>query len=227
MFLSTALVALAALAAASPAAQSYPSKQRSKGFHLVVNVTDLSRDFSPSIHNTYITTIHIGAAQNLLGIGDQSKSRTFYTNGTATEYMIGLATTVSDLAIPPAPFGFSLHQDAQGSPMSAGHLDAGPGDKGYVLTRFPVPYAFLAPEQMAICYESVPYYDGLFLYILKQLNWSISKVLPENCAPVRLMAECAELDKLPADAIANHDHVYEAECYNNVKAIDWPKFKPW
>ncbi len=227
MLLSIVLTGLAALTAASPAAQPYPTKQRSPGFRLVINITDLARDFSPSIQYTYLTTIHTGAAQNLLGIGDDSTSRIFYINGTATEFMIGQATTISDGATPPVPFGFTLHPDAEGSPMSTAHLDAGLGDKGYVLTRFPVPYVFLAPEQMAICYESVPYYKDQLLYILKQLNWSISKVLPDNCAPVRLMAECADLDKLPPNSIASHDHVYEAECYKSVKSIEWTKYAPW
>jgi hypothetical protein len=220
---------LAALAGASPlnGQASYPDKDRSQGFRLVVNVTGLDHDFSPSIQHTYITAIHTGAAQNLLGIGEQSSSRIFYVNGTTTEYLLGQATTQSDGSLPPTPFGYSLRPDFEGSAMSTAHLDAGPGDKGYVLTRFPVPYVFLAPEQMAICYESIPYYGGRNLHIVKNLNLNINKTLPGNCAPVRLIAECADLGLIPVHGPASHDYAYDSECYKSVKMIDWTQYGPW
>lgn len=229
MLSSICFAGLAALAGASSLQNqaSYPGKDRSQGFRLVVNVTDLGYDFSPSIQHTYITAIHTGAAQNLLGIGEQSSSRIFYVNGTTTEFLLGQATTQSDMSLPLTPFGYSLRPDAEGSAMSTAHLDAGPGDKGYVLTRFPVPYVFLAPEQMAICYESIPYYGGRFLHIVKQLNLNINKTLPRNCAPVRLMAECADLELIPIYGPASHDYAYDSECYKSVKMIDWTKYSPW
>lgn len=225
------IVALATLAAASPLGQrsdgpSYPPTSSSKGFRLVANVTDTSRDLSPSVQNQYVTSIHVGAGLNLVGVGSKDVSRLFYINGTTGEFMRGEATTVTDGATPLVPFGFTLTEDSADSAMSTAHLNGGPGTKGDVTTRIPVPYVFLAPEQMAICDEYVAYYQKN-MQIVKQLNLNKNKTLPANCAPVRLMAECAELNELPEGSLSNHDNVYTGGCYDDVASIEWSKYTAW
>lgn len=97
---------LAGLAAAAPTTvvPHYPDSSVSKGFNLVINVTDPSRDLSPSIQNTYVTSIHVGAGLKLVGnSADPEAGRLFYVNGTAEEAFYGQSSIVTDGGTPPFP----------------------------------------------------------------------------------------------------------------------------
>lgn len=235
MYLS-AIVGLASLAAASPIIGSRdtptatPPTSKSQGFQLVVNVTDLSRDFSPSIHQTYINGIHVGAGLSLLGVGSKTDHpRTFYINGTALEFHFANSTVLSDAGTPPTPWGLRLARDQGSDTASTAHLDAGPGARGVGLTRWSVPYTFMYPETYAVCNETVPYYAGRPFLVVKQFALGLRgpEAIPGNCVPVRLFAQCAELDDLPEGSLFSHEFAYETECYEDVAAIEWPKYRPW
>lgn len=236
MILLGGFVSLLGLGLASPlsARQRYPERTYSKGFKLVVNVTDTSRDFMPSIQNNCISSIHVGAGQSLIGVGtDADGARVFYQNGTAREVKLAESTVISDGGLPPIPFGISFSADEGSSALSTAHLNAGPGTQGVGTTRDPVPYAFLYPDTYAVCNESIPYYQGEYFLILKQLNASPDQSksrrdqIPNACAPVRLLAECAPLNSLPPNSFASHEYAEESGCYTNVAAIDWKEFPPW
>ncbi|KAG8409557.1 hypothetical protein J3459_017383 [Metarhizium acridum] len=235
MYLS-AILGLAGLTAASPmlaprdTPTATPPTSKSRGFQLVVNVTSLSRDFSPSIHQKYVNSIHVGAGQSLLGIGDRTEHpRTFYINGTALEFHFANSTVVSDAGTPSAPWGVSLGKDRGSDAASTAHLDAGPGARGIGLTRWSVPYTFMYPETYAVCNESVPYYGGRPWLVVKQFGLGLRgpEAIPDNCVPVRLFAQCADLDDLPDGSLSSHEFAYETECYDDVAAIEWPKYRPW
>ncbi|KZZ96638.1 hypothetical protein AAL_03867 [Moelleriella libera RCEF 2490] len=237
-FTRLAAIAFASLGAAKPLAirddgppTALPPSSRSQAFNLIVNVTRLSRDFSPSIHTKYVNSIHVGAGLALLGIGNVTNNpRVFYVNGTTSEFLYAASTVISDSGTPPAPYGITLQKDADSQIASTAHLDAGSGGKGIGLTRFSVPYVYLYPETYAVCNESIPYYGGRSVPIIKQFSLGVdmsSDVIPENCVPVRLIAQCAKLNDLPPNAIANHEFAYETQCYDDVASIDWPKYRPW
>ncbi|KAK2593091.1 hypothetical protein QQS21_009221 [Conoideocrella luteorostrata] len=238
MFLSTAfLLGLTGLATASPIATrddgpptALPPASKSNGFNLIVNVTNLSRDFTPSIQSKYINSIHVGAGLSLVGVGNKEDNpRVFYVNGTAMDFHFASSTVNSDGGTPPSAYGISLTKDPDSDIAHTAHLDAGPGDKGIGLTRFPVPYTFLYPETYAICNESIPYYGGKKFLIVKQfqLGLKTEKDIPQNCVPVRLFAQCAKLNDLPPGSLASHQFAYETQCYDDVASIDWPKYRPW
>ncbi|KAG6009229.1 hypothetical protein E4U43_000026 [Claviceps pusilla] len=227
------LLSLGGLALASPLIvprDNEPPTLTSKGFNLVINVTDLSRDFSPSVHGKYIDGIHVGAAESLLGSED-SKERAilFYVNGTEIDVHFAHSNVVSDFGTPLAPRAISLTLDKGSDIAHTAHMNGGSGDKGIGLTRFPVPYTFLYPETYAICDESVSYYPGRTFRILKQFQLGLKtfKDIPSNCVPVRLLPQCAKLNDLPPGSFSSHQWAYESPCYDNVAAIDWKEYPAW
>ncbi|KAG5920462.1 hypothetical protein E4U42_006197 [Claviceps africana] len=236
MHFLTSLLGVSGLALASPliapsgTPNGPPPTLKSKGFHLIVNVTDLSRDFSPSIQGHYIDSIHVGAGESLLGVGiDEKVARVFYVNGSALDNQLGHTSVISDTGMPPAPFGISLTQDEGSDIAHTAHLNGGPGDNGIGLTHFPVPYTYLFPETYAICNESIPYYHDRNFYIVKQFQLGLDtfKDIPSNCVPVRLLPQCTKLNDLPKESYSSHEWAYESSCYANVSSIDWTKYQPW
>lgn len=226
------LLGFFSLAAASSAEYNpgYPPTTKSQGFNLVVNVTNLNRDFKPSIHGKYINSIHVGPAFALLGVGSKEDNpRIFYVNGTAEEVHFAHSNVISDAGTPSSPYSISLIKVAGTTPASKlAHLDAGPGQVGIGLTRLSIPYVFLYPETYAICNESIPYYQGARFLVVKQfLSSAPVGDIPKSCVPVRLFPECTKLNELPDGAISSHEFAYEAECYKDVGSIEWPKYKPW
>jgi hypothetical protein len=226
---------MAALTAASPLASrqvvpNYPPTSTSQGFHLVVNVTDPSADFDPPINNQYVTSIHVGPPLNLVGVSPTA-GRIFYQNGTAEEVRYGQSTVISDGATPPSPFGLSLAPDEGSDVVSTARLDAGPGTTGIVLSRFPEPYVFLLPQTYLACKEFVEYYQSEFI-IIKQADVSIDEDgsinynVPDNCAAVRLLPECTELNELPDDAYSSHEFAYHSQCYEDVSELVWSEYGP-
>ncbi|KZZ98368.1 hypothetical protein AAL_02886 [Moelleriella libera RCEF 2490] len=238
MQITAAALSLVGLAAASPLAQrqvvpNYPSTQVSKAFHLVVNVTDLAKDFSPSIQNTYVSSIHVGAGLALVGTtSGPSKGRIFYQNGTLEEQRYSKSNVLTDSGTPPFPSGLRLLLDPDSQYVSTAEIDGGSGDAGIGITSFPEPYAFLYPETWAACKEALPYYQGREYIIIKQAKTSvdqsgtINKNIPEGCAPVRLVPECTALNELPEGSLANHDHALDVKCYPDVRSLDWTKYGP-
>lgn len=229
-----ATLALAGAAAASPITDSvtpnYPPKQTSVGFKLVVNVTDPSRDLSPSIQNTFLTSIHVGAGLNLVGqSSDQSVSRTFYVNGTTEEVFYNQAHVISDAGY--IIEGLALQGSQNGN--SAGTyatLNGGSGQKSLGLTRFPNPYVYLTPSTYYACKEAVQYYGGKEFVVIKNapVAWdsTVDATVPEGCAPVNLIPQCAELAPLPEGSSIKHDFAATSECYKDVSALNWPEYGP-
>lgn len=227
---------LAGLARASPLAiprqvvPNYPSTSLSKGFNLVVNVTDPSADFTPPINNFFVTSIHVGAGQSLIGV-DPDVGRIFYQNGTAEEIYYRQSTVITDGATPPLPFGITLEQDAGSDVLSTGRIDGGFGTPGIGLSRFPETYVFLRPETFLACKEVVEYYQQEFI-IIKQADVTVDEDgtidynIPENCAPVQLLPECIELNELPDDALSSHEFAADSQCYEDVSALVWSEYGP-
>lgn len=209
----------------------FPDTVQSKGFHPVVNVTDLSQDFKPSTHNTYISSIHVGPPLNLLGNTNGIKNaRAFYTKGTYNGHPAPQdLTTVSDGGTPATPYGISLKPNDEEN-VSLAHLDAGPGDATVALSLFAEPYSYLSPETFVACKEPLAYYGGKEFVIFKQARTTITEDggndynIPKGCVPVRFLPEATKLNTLPPGSIASHDLALESRVYKNVKSIKWSKY---
>lgn len=236
MIASTLALGFLGLAAASPIAERqivphYPQKSLSKGFRLVLNVTDPARDLSPSVKNTYITSIHVGAGLNYVGnVEGTEAGRIFYQNGTGIKY--ATVNTISDGGSPAAPYSFALTKDAADSKVSTATLNVGQASDNIGLTGFPNPYTYLYPETYAACNEPLAYYGGKNFVIIKQAQLSVDKNgvinynIPKECVPVRLLPECTKLNDLPAGSLSSHAHALDSECYDDIKSIDWTQYGP-
>ncbi|KJZ74476.1 hypothetical protein HIM_06072 [Hirsutella minnesotensis 3608] len=237
--ITAAIICLLGLAAAKPLAADatakprYPQASKSRGFHLVVNVTDRSRDFSPPIQNTYVASIHTGAGLALVGnVRGTDNARIFYQNGTAEERRSSTTTVITDSGTPSFPSGVQLVKDKDSDFTSTAHLDAGPGTRGVRISRSPESYAYLLPETWLACNESLPYYQGKYFIIFKQSNstvdgdGNITQNIPDRCAPVRLIPQCTKLNDLAKGSYSSHLYAIEDRCYKDVKSIKWSDFGP-
>lgn len=199
----------------------------SRGFTLVVKVTDLETDFASSINGYTLSTIHVGAGLALAGLYSDS-ARIWYVNGTEEEvYSDGKGTVISDGGTPPFPNGISLGPSENA--VSPVRVEAGEGTRGVQLTTTPGSDIYLtAPTEgtYVACNESVPYYQDQKFLLLKYsesldegYNNTAQSGGPEGCAVIRLLPKCAELPDLPEGSLASHDFAREVRCYEDVAAI--------
>ncbi|KEY73327.1 hypothetical protein S7711_01442 [Stachybotrys chartarum IBT 7711] len=208
-------------------APRYPKKSYSKGFMLVVNVTDPATDFDPPIHNSYITSFHTGAGQGLVGIVN-ANGRVFYQNGTDKEVREHRSNIISDGGTPIAPQGFQLTQDEYDETISAATLNFGPGSAGVFISSYPEPYAYLMPETFIACDEKLPYYGGRKAITIKRSTATVEDGgfsyhnIPDECIAVRLIPQCTELGGCPKDATSSHQYAIHSGCYDDVASIKWP-----
>ncbi len=106
MIAATLSLGFFALAAASPLARrAFPPTITSKGFNLIVNVTDPTKDFSPSVHGLQISAWH---EQSIFSRATPSagSGNVFYQNGTADETYHWSASILTDLG--PNQSGFLI-----------------------------------------------------------------------------------------------------------------------
>ncbi|KAH7152152.1 hypothetical protein B0J13DRAFT_522469 [Dactylonectria estremocensis] len=226
------LLSLFGLAIASPVTRAtkanYPETQTSKGFKLVVNVTDPSRDFKPSIQNNFVTSIHLGPGLALVGVLED-RGRIFYQNGTEDEHRDNRATIITDGGTPLIPSGLQLKPDADSKTLSTARLDFNYGTRGVQLSC-DEDYSFVLPETFIACNESLLYYPGQYYVTIKHASSTRNKDgttnhnIPKHCAPVRLIPECTELNETPVGSFANHEYALDSRCYKDVSEIEWSRF---
>ncbi|CAM1508161.1 Fc.00g050090.m01.CDS01 [Cosmosporella sp. VM-42] len=236
MLATTFVLSLLGIAAASPLVSrqvkpNYPPKSSSKGFTLVVNVTDPSAQLAHAVQNTFVSSIHTGAGLALVGVNSDS-GRIFYQNGTVGERKEGKATIITDGGTPLTPSGFQLAKVTGAAPSSTS-LNFGPGTPGVQLSSFPEGYAFLLPQTYLACNESIAYYAGKHFIVIKQVEATVcketgkvEKSIPANCAPVRLIPQCDKLEDLPEGSYASHEFALDSECYPKVSELKWSEYGP-
>ncbi|CAG9954156.1 unnamed protein product [Clonostachys rosea f. rosea IK726] len=193
-----------------------PSFSTSKGFNLIVDLADPSNDFATPIQYSFVTSIHVGAGLALVGFSSD-KGRVFYQNGTTSEYEQDQATIITDGGTPTFPSGLKLTPDAEPEGFTTGHLDAGPGTPGVMLSRGAVPE--LQPVQFYACEESISYYEGKSFVILR--HGAEEAAVPSECRKIRLLPQCTTLADLSPDALSSHEYALDSPCYDAVSQIDW------
>lgn len=213
MFTTAFTLSLLGLTSATPLARrdsdTPPPLSTSKGFDLVIKLSDPSKDFNPPVQNTFVSSIHVGAGLDMIGnTHDSTRARIFYQNGTH-----GSATTViTDSGNPPIPAGFKLYQDKDGS-LNTGSLDVGPGTPGIELSSGPE--AYLEPETFYACNETVQYYPGRYFIVIRHSDTGVA--VPEQCRAVRLVPQCTALNELPATGGikggSSHEFALDSPCY--------------
>ncbi|KLU92356.1 hypothetical protein MAPG_11302 [Magnaporthiopsis poae ATCC 64411] len=244
---------LAALATAAPAVTPrqtvphYPPSSVSKGFRLISNVTDPTRDLTPSVHGFALGGIHIGPpnSRSVLSPQADNTSRLFYLNGTASDLTLGTTRIVSDGGTPPFPWGVHVQGpdefDLPANPGSHATFINGGSTLDVGITKFPDPYSVLVNRKaeggsaggtFVACYHEVPYYRRPFVvvdyaYATVDPDTALPVVkVPEGCAPITLIPQCAVLNDLPPDAISSHEFALDQKCYEDVASIDWKQYGP-
>ncbi|KAK0642037.1 hypothetical protein B0T16DRAFT_420932 [Cercophora newfieldiana] len=207
-----------------------PTTSGSYGFRLVVNVTDPSRDLSPSINNLYLNLAHIGPAQNR-AIAGPTPGPIFYQNGTSSMSGLSFTTLLTDGGTPPFPEGLTYAQERTDAKGSGIYVSAGSGAQAVKLTRLSNPYSYLTILSEVIgssfigCNSTIPYYGEERQF--QVINWVTTTrnatgthlVIPEGCVPLNLVPECAVLEALPPDAKSSHEWAQEVRCYEDVKGV--------
>lgn len=211
---------LCSLGLGSPAyprnTKKYPSLSTSKGFNLIINLTDSDNDFDPPIHNSFVTTIHVGAGLSKIGTSSK-KGPVFFQNGTEKALANGQSTVVTLGGTPATVAGFKLKPDNDPPGFSSGNLNFGLGTPGIALQDHPV--AYLTPDTFFACDEPLEYYQGKRFIVIKHSGSGLD--VPKECRAVRLIPKCAKLVPLSDDGYANYDFALESSCYDDVEDIEW------
>lgn len=221
MVAASLFLGLAASVAASPISTSRSTSglSTSKGFTLVVNVTNPETDFTPSINLNTLSTIHDGAGMAVAGIYPDS-ARVWYMNGTAAQVEEQKATIISDGGTPPFPNGLRIPEPEKDVSML--RVDVGTGYPGVQL-----PGASDAAEtyligpgagSYVVCLEPLEYYHGQEFLVLE---YAKEGKVPKGCAEVNLLPQCAVLEPLPEGALSSHEFAQEVKCYDDVASIEW------
>jgi hypothetical protein len=223
MFLAPALtIAAAGLASAAPAACPAPHHDPtlSKGFRLVVNVTDPTADFKKTpINGLQLSSIHAGAGVEMPTV--TKDGATFYSGSDKT---VNLAISGS------SPYGLTQAEEPS-SPLLYGlGINIAEATKGFEVVK---------PESQPMCTNlrgprvgsfvvcdngfSAPEFAQLEVRFL-EASRGIAAPMPDNCVAVTFLPECAPIDL--SEATYDHSNLVDTVCHaGKVVDIDWSKQK--
>ncbi|KAH8881896.1 hypothetical protein GQ53DRAFT_847957 [Thozetella sp. PMI_491] len=222
----------------------YPPYLTSKGFRLVINVTDLTKDFHPSINGHEIAAFHLQSSFHRATATEVGNGNIFYQyphvndSDRFSEFQSMLLTELG-------PNTAGLQQDTGSSDQYSGPkynmtMNFGEGTRGVQLAvggyfAYVRPFEFSGAQMsFVVCNETVEWYsrnDDEKLLALDYLSYSGSGPdfglhVPRDCVPVRLLAQCDKLPEVANGTVAYplHQLAQEVRCYEDVKAIDWSKY---
>ncbi|KAI0445520.1 hypothetical protein F4803DRAFT_134160 [Xylaria telfairii] len=199
---------LISLAAAAPAPRATGS---SKGFNLRVNVTDPARDLTPSVQNQYLSDVRTGAGTAISVLSATAPSPAFYLNGTAyhttvTHDIPGVYPLSITIASPTTFDYFYPAEHPIGTAVNG-------GSELFLRAGEPILFPLLGDDggSYAACYRDFVL-GGAKTQILTARYVYGNESVPDDCAPVEFVVECAALEDLPDGASWNHDSVFEVPC---------------
>ncbi|KAI0428138.1 hypothetical protein F5Y09DRAFT_314014 [Xylaria sp. FL1042] len=202
-FLITTLLSL------STAHPTRRTTSESKGFNLRVNLTDPTRDLTPSVQNLYLSDLRTGAGTAISTL--TTTPTPFYLNGTAYH------TTIThdipsvyplSIVIPPSTSSDILYPGEHAittAVTGATELFLRPGE----------PILFPLPGDdggiYAACNRDVVL-GGSKTSLLTARYVYGNETVPADCAPVEFVVECAVLPDLPEGSSWNHDFAFDVPC---------------
>jgi len=228
--LTTTFFALAPLAAANPITpRAYPPRQTSSGFTLIANLTDPTKStlFNDPINHWSFGSVHVGAGLNTAILTPPTHGHILFVNGTGRD----VSAEATSISLPPLettngliPWGVQFSQyPSSTTPESVylgvnfGYGSIGAGIRGGLRSPWPVAFAPLQGKWM-VCNESAPTYGR------PQYPVRIAQEVPENCAEMTLLAQCATLP-VPLLGVEEFGYqVMEVDCYEDVKGIEWGRY---
>jgi len=234
MITSTAFtLAIASLAAASPLTQrnSAPDMSTSKGFRLVINVTDASRDFKDDpVHGQEIGAVHTGAALN--APIPAVRGAVFYETGPVGPEFYN--NTLQMGIGGPEAYGLVMDGSADVSGAHGLAIQGGlHGTPGFSITggpHFQNCPAMVGPGQgtFAVCdlgFGAPSHPKRVLQFIVgSHPSWyTPPSYVPDNCVAVHLLVQCDTLDL--SQATYPHDNIWDETCYANISVIkDWTQY---
>ncbi|RYP73696.1 hypothetical protein DL769_004167 [Monosporascus sp. CRB-8-3] len=214
---------------------NYPPTSTSKGFRLIVNVTDPTKDLSPPVNGWSFSTVHTGAGlSDAVVSADQGIGRIYYQNGTAEEIRYKSGSVLSDGGTPLFPWGIRVQARGEADEPAV-RVNAGSGTKGVALSAFPEPYSYLTgtnPGVYAVCPRFIPYYNATFNVVrwaYDEFDYATGfyeRTVPEDCVAVNFLPQCADLPEPPEGSLSSHEFAANSKCYEDVRSIDWPQYGP-
>ncbi|KAI1753782.1 hypothetical protein F4782DRAFT_495626 [Xylaria castorea] len=199
---------LASLAAAAPAPRATGS---SKGFNLRVNLTDAARDLNPSVQNLYLSDQRTGAGAAISVLGPAAPSPAFYLNGTAYHttitHDIPGVYPLSIVVAGPANYDYFYPTE---HPIGT---SVNGGTELFLRAGEPILFPLLGDDEgrYAVCYRDFVF-GGTLTQILTARYVYGNETVPDDCAPVEFVVECATLEDLPDGSSWNHDSAFDVPC---------------
>lgn len=214
------IVAAAAALSASTGKQqvgAYPIPKLSKAFVLVAHVTDKSRDLTPSVEGYNLIASRDGYASSFVSFEKSSEDDKdlfpSYLPGPLAAYLNGTSNVATDLSKFYVPYGFSLKDDGKAPGLTLVRQDGYPGTPGVTVSPLTDLESKLVPSKFLACNETVPKYNNQYLTVLRHLDTSVSKTIPDKCVPVKLFPECRDVDKIYEKRQPNAKKGVSVRCY--------------
>lgn len=207
--ISALTIAAAATALPSQQPRTASTTSTSKGFNLVAHVTDPTHDLTPSLEGQVLGAAHTGAGFNA-AVFYGTTGRLFYQNGTAEQVANRETTIVTDGGTP--PFSFTLQVQPAGEARRILDISIGQGTANTVVAADGGAQLVngLGEGTWLACNELVPYYNREFVTL--QYAYGEGAEVPEGCAPIVLVPECAALNDLPEGSLSSHEFATEVTC---------------
>ncbi|KAK1758783.1 hypothetical protein QBC47DRAFT_314571 [Echria macrotheca] len=192
----------------------------SKGFRLVVNVTNPAHDFPGNpVNGLKVFPARAGANINYASVTNTGGAVFFTTSTNLTR----LSTDYLPTGLVSRPSPDSAHTDMLG-------LDVGQGTAGFGVSTWPKTCGTLqAPVSgtFAVCdlgFEAPVHPRFVVQYVEGTANAGDDKFyaeepnVPDNCVAVKLLPECAEL---AGTKRADGEEIVTSRCYPDVGVITW------
>lgn len=179
---------LLAFASATPVPSSSACRAagfKADGFKLLIKADDPNGPLAPKFDGLYVTGVHFGAGIDLVTPGINGVSGgIFYTNGTEADVKDGKGTVVIGSG-PTAQSWVLQGSEYKPDGVKGAFMQYGPGTPGVGVIDDGKGGLQLGPGQWMVCDEHIPY--GMPIE-------QTSAAVPNNCAAVTLVPECAEID---------------------------------
>ncbi|KAK3938995.1 hypothetical protein QBC46DRAFT_342929 [Diplogelasinospora grovesii] len=202
----------------------------SKGFRLVVNVTDPSTDFKDTpVNGMKLIGVHVGAGLDAPSVSSTYSPVFFQPNNNTIQMATGSV----------APWGIVM-SDSPSDPTASPFvydlgINIGGGTNGFGVPTnplnavYPCPAAY-APKTgtFAVCdmgFDAYAHPRLLVRFIEGETKgwYDEPENVPHNCVAVKLLPECARLDL--GEAKGQEGEVWDTLCYQNLRNVDWSRMK--
>ncbi|RYP30578.1 hypothetical protein DL767_006168 [Monosporascus sp. MG133] len=195
---------IAASAALLGLALAAPCQRKSNGFNLRAKVTDPAHDLTPSVEGLYLSFQRVQQGINIAVANEYPT--TYYLNQTEG------GNTINHDVAPLYPVGIYVQgpDETDARYPEEHNVAVNVNDVTHGLDVFP---SLSGPAAGAylVCRRDFIFPSGPAELLMPRFLYD-GEMLPEDCAPVAFVPECATLANLPNGTRWNHDFVAQTSC---------------